>query len=168
MTGLRALAAAMRDGEISSAELVARAVERARNSQAVFISVNPGLDSLAKAIDRARGSGQPTPPLAGIPIALKDLFDVRNEITLAGSVVLRHDARPAAADAEVVAPLRDAGLLFLGRANMTEFAFSGIGKNPHYGTPLSIWDRATGRLPGGSSSGSGVAVGEGIVPAALG
>jgi len=168
VTGLRALAAAMRDGEISSAELVARAVERARNSQAVFISVNPGLDSLAKAIDRARGSGQPTPPLAGIPIALKDLFDVRNEITLAGSVVLRHDARPAAADAEVVAPLRDAGLLFLGRANMTEFAFSGIGKNPHYGTPLSIWDRATGRLPGGSSSGSGVAVGEGIVPAALG
>jgi aspartyl-tRNA(Asn)/glutamyl-tRNA(Gln) amidotransferase subunit A len=168
MKGLRALAGKLRDGELSAAELVAEAGERASGSQAVFVAINPGLDSLAEAIDRARGSGQPMPPLAGIPIALKDLFDVRNEVTLAGSVVLRHDARPAAADAAVVAPLREAGLLFLGRTNMTEFAFSGIGKNPHYGTPLSIWDRETGRLPGGSSSGSGVAVAEGIVPAALG
>ena len=80
----------------------------------------------------------------------------------------KHYAQPEAQDAEVVAPLRAAGLLFLGRTNMSEFAFSGIGKNPHYGTPLSIWDRETGRLPGGSSSGSAVAVAEGIVAAALG
>jgi aspartyl-tRNA(Asn)/glutamyl-tRNA(Gln) amidotransferase subunit A len=166
--GLRALSAELQSGRQTAAGLLARARERAQASDAVFISLNPGLESLARAIDRARAAAQPTPPLAGIPIALKDLFDVRNEITLAGSVVLRHHARPAAADAEVVTPLRDAGLLFLGRTNMTEFAFSGIGKNPHYGTPLSVWDRGTGRLPGGSSSGSGVAVGEGIVPAALG
>jgi aspartyl-tRNA(Asn)/glutamyl-tRNA(Gln) amidotransferase subunit A len=168
MPGLRALAADLREGRITAAALVEQASERAAESSHVFISVNPGLASLAQAIDRARLDGQPLPALAGIPIALKDLFDVRNEVTLAGSVVLRHDARPAAADAAVVAPLRDAGLLFLGRTNMTEFAFSGIGKNPHYGTPLSIWDRASGRLPGGSSSGSGVAVGDGIVCAALG
>jgi aspartyl-tRNA(Asn)/glutamyl-tRNA(Gln) amidotransferase subunit A len=82
--------------------------------------------------------------------------------------VRKHYAQSEAADADVVAPLRAAGLLFFGRTNMSEFAFSGIGKNPHYGTPLSIWDRATRRLPGGSSSGSAVAVAEGIVPAALG
>jgi len=168
MPGLRELAADLRDGRATAEELVERAGERARASSHVFIALNTGLESLARSIDRARREGQPVPPLAGIPIALKDLFDVRNEITLAGSVVLGRWARPAAADAAVVAPLRDAGLLFLGRTNMTEFAFSGIGRNSHYGTPQSVWDRDTGRLPGGSSSGSGVAVGEGIVPAALG
>jgi len=168
MPGLRALAADLRENRVTAVELVEQASERAAASRNVFITVNPGLASLARAIDRARQGAQPVPPLAGIPIALKDLFDVRNEVTLAGSVVLRHEARPAAADAAVVAPLREAGLLFLGRTNMTEFAFSGLGKNPHYGSPLSVWDRATGRLPGGSSSGSGVAVGEGIVAAALG
>ena len=168
MQGLRNLSAALARGEISAADLLARAGRRAQDSNAVFTALNPGLDSLARSIDAARAKRQPMPPLAGIPIALKDLFNVRNEITLAGSAVRRHYARPEAADADVVAPLREAGLLFLGRTNMSEFAFSGIGKNPHYGTPLSIWDRATGRLPGGSSSGSAVAVAEGIVPAALG
>jgi aspartyl-tRNA(Asn)/glutamyl-tRNA(Gln) amidotransferase subunit A len=168
MQGLRSLSAALARGELSAVELLAEAERRARESRAVFTALNPGLGSLARSIDAARAKRQPMPPLAGIPIALKDLFNLRNEITLAGSVVRRHDARPEAADADVVAPLRDAGLLFLGRTNMSEFAFSGIGKNPHYGTPLSIWDRATGRLPGGSSSGSAVAVAEGIVPAALG
>jgi len=168
MPGLRALAAALREGRVTAVELVEQASERAAVASNVFIAVNPGLASLAQGIDRARRDTQPLPPLAGIPIALKDLFDVRNEVTLAGSRVLAHEARPATADAAVVAPLREAGLLFLGRTNMTEFAFSGLGRNPHYGTPLSIWDRATGRLPGGSSSGSGVAVGEGIVAAALG
>ncbi len=168
MPGLRALAAELREGRVTAVELVEQASERAAGSSNVFITVNPGLTSLAQGIDRARRDSQSLPPLAGIPIALKDLFDVRNEITLAGSRVLAHDARPAPVDAAVVAPLREAGLLFLGRTNMTEFAFSGLGKNPHYGTPLSVWDRATGRLPGGSSSGSGVAVGEGIVAAALG
>ncbi len=168
MPGLRALATGLREGRVTAVELVERASRQAAASSHVFISTNPGLAGIAQAVDRARRDSRAVPPLAGIPIALKDLFDVRNEITLAGSVALAHEARPAAADAAVVAPLRDAGLLFLGRTNMTEFAFSGLGKNPHYGTPLSTWDRATGRLPGGSSSGSGVAVGEGIVAAALG
>ena len=168
MAGLRTLAHALSTGDTTAGKLVEQALERAHASQSVFTTINPGLMSLAHAIDRARRKSQTLPPLAGIPIALKDLFNIRNEVTLAGSVVRKHYARPEADDAVVVAPLRAAGLLFFGRTNMSEFAFSGIGRNPHFGTPLSIWDRATGRLPGGSSSGSAVAVAEGIVPAALG
>jgi len=168
MPGLRELSAALASGQTSASDLVERALERTRRSQAVFTAINPGLVSLAYSIDRARKKSHALPPLAGIPIALKDLFNIRNEKTLAGSVVRRHYAVAEDADADVVAPLRAAGLLFFGRTNMSEFAFSGIGKNPHLGTPLSIWDRATGRLPGGSSSGSAVAVGEGIVAASLG
>ncbi len=168
MTGLRELSQALASGQTSATRLVEQALERARASRAVFTAINPGLVNLAYSIDRGRKRGGTQQPLAGIPIALKDLFNVRNERTFAGSVVMKHYAEPEAQDAEVVAPLRAAGLLFFGRTNMSEFAFSGIGKNPHYGTPLSIWDRSTGRLPGGSSSGSAVAVAEGIVPAALG
>ncbi len=165
MTSLRALSKALKTTEITSCELIDDALARARKSDSVFIQLNEGLSSLAKSIDRAREKREPVPELAGIPITLKDLFNVRNERTLAGSVVRKSLARPEAEDAEVIAPLRDAGLLFLGRTNMSEFAFSGIGVNPHYGTPLSIWDRQTGRLPGGSSSGSAVSVAEGIVVA---
>jgi len=168
MPGLRILSEALRSGQTTASKLVEQALEQTHRSDSIFISINPGLVSLAYSIDRARKKSQPLPPLAGIPIALKDLFNVRNECTLAGSVVRKHYAQAEAADADVVAPLRAAGLLFFGRTNMSEFAFSGIGKNPHYGTPLSIWDRATRRLSGGSSSGSAVAVAEGIVPAALG
>ena len=168
MPGLRAIATALRNGETTSTRLVEQALELADQSRAVFTAINPGLLNLAASIDRARQKSPSQSPLAGIPIVLKDLFNVRNESTLAGSIVRKHYAQPEAQDAEVVAPLRAAGLLFLGRTNMSEFAFSGIGKNPHYGTPLSIWDRETGRLPGGSSSGSAVAVAEGIVAAALG
>jgi len=168
MMGLRPLSNALRNADTTASRLVEQALERARVSESVFISINPGLVSLAYSIDRARARSQALPPLAGIPIALKDLFNIRNEITLAGSVVRKHYAQPEPNDADVVAPLRTAGLLFFGRTNMSEFAFSGIGKNPHYGTPLSIWNREQRRLPGGSSSGSAVAVAEGIVPAALG
>jgi len=110
MPGLRALAAALREGRVTAVELVEQASERAAVASNVFIAVNPGLASLAQGIDRARRDSQPLPPLAGIPIALKDLFDVRNEVTLAGSRVLAHEARPATADAAVVAPLREEGL----------------------------------------------------------
>jgi len=168
MTSLRALSEALKTTEITSTKLVIDALARAKKSDSVFIQLNEGLPSLANSIDRAREKHQPVPALAGIPIVLKDLFNVRNERTLAGSVARKNFARPETKDAEVIAPLRGAGLLFLGRTNMSEFAFSGIGKNPHYGTPLSIWDRQTGRLPGGSSSGSAVSVAEGIVVASLG
>ena len=168
MRSLRQISASLQAFETTSAALIEAASKRAKASDSVFISVNEGLLNLAEAIDRGRQQKRSTPALAGIPISLKDLFNVRNEITLAGSVVRKHYARAEAEDAEVVAPLREAGLLFFGRTNMSEFAFSGMGKNPHYGTPLSIWDRQTGRLPGGSSSGSAVSVAEGIVTATLG
>ena len=168
MPGLRELSAALRSGQTSARQLVDAALERAHQSKSVFTSINPGLVHLANTIDQTGRTSQNRTPLAGIPIALKDLFNIRNEVTLAGSIVRKHYAQAEDADAEVVAPLRDAGLLFFGRTNMSEFAYSGIGINAHYGTPLSIWDRASGRLPGGSSSGSAVAVAEGIVCASLG
>jgi len=168
MRSLREISASLQAFETTSVALIENASKLAKASDSVFISINEGLLDLAEVIDRGRKQNQSTPALAGIPISLKDLFNVRNEITLAGSIVRKHYAQPEARDAEVVAPLREAGLLFFGRTNMSEFAFSGMGKNPHYGTPLSIWDRQTGRLPGGSSSGSAVSVAEGIVTATLG
>ncbi len=104
---------------------------------------------------------------AGIPIALKDLFDIAGEPTPAGSVVLA-DAPAAKANAPVVARMLAAGFIPVGRVNMTEFAFSGLGINPHYGTPASPWDRASRRIPGGSSSGTAVAVADGMAAAGLG
>lgn len=107
-------------------------------------------------MDALRHAGRAPSPWAGIPITVKDLFDEHGHPTLAGSVALKGTA-PAAADAPVVRRLQRMGFIVLGRTNMTEFAFSGLGVNPHYGTPRSPWNRATGRLPGGSSSGAAVA-----------
>ena len=116
------------------------------------------------ALRKARAAGS---PFAGIPIAIKDLADIQGQVTRAGSTALA-DRPPATADAPVVARLRAAGFVIVGRTNMTEFAYSGLGINPHYGTPLSPWDRAAKRVPGGSSSGSGVAVADGFAYGALG
>ncbi|MCX8132692.1 MAG: amidase [Roseococcus sp.] len=115
----------------------------------------------ARAMDALRRAGRAPSRHAGIPVTIKDLFDEAGRVTMAGSVA-REGAGPAAADAPVVARLRRAGFIVIGRTNMTEFAFSGLGVNPHYGTPLSPWDRGTGRLPGGSSSGAAVAAADGM------
>jgi aspartyl-tRNA(Asn)/glutamyl-tRNA(Gln) amidotransferase subunit A len=104
---------------------------------------------------------------AGIPISIKDLFDIRGQVTRAGSRAL-DDSPPAQADATVVARLRRAGFIVIGRTNMTEFAYSGIGINPHYGTPKSAWQRSVGHVPGGSSSGAAVSVADGMAYGALG
>jgi aspartyl-tRNA(Asn)/glutamyl-tRNA(Gln) amidotransferase subunit A len=95
------------------------------------------------------------------------LFDIAGETTPAGSVVLA-DAPPAHTNAPVVVRMLAAGFIPVGRVNMTEFAFSGLGINPHYGTPTSPWDRASSRIPGGSSSGTAVAVADGMAAAGLG
>ncbi|EJJ25328.1 amidase [Rhizobium sp. CF142] len=105
--------------------------------------------------------------LDGIPIAWKDLFDIEGMATTAGSVVLAGDA-PAEQDAAIVATLKNAGMLAIGRTNMSEFAFSGLGINPHYGTPENPHSKDEPRIPGGSSSGAGVAVAAGLVPVAMG
>ena len=104
---------------------------------------------------------------AGIPVSIKDLFDIKGQVTRAGSRAL-DDSPPAQTDATVVARLRRAGFIVIGRTNMTEFAYSGIGINPHYGTPKSAWQRSVGHVPGGSSSGAAVSVADGMAYGALG
>lgn len=123
----------------------------------------------ADAMDALRRVGRAPGPYAGIPISLKDLFDVAGEPTTAGSAVLK-GAAPASAHALVVARMLAQGFVPVGRTNMTEFAFSGLGLNPHYGTPRSPWgrDAGGGRIPGGSSSGAAVSVADGMAFAALG
>jgi aspartyl-tRNA(Asn)/glutamyl-tRNA(Gln) amidotransferase subunit A len=119
----------------------------------------------ADASDALRKAGIVPSPLAGIPVSIKNLCDVAGETTLAGSKAL-DDTPPAAADAPVVARLRAAGAVIVGSTNMSEFAFSGVGTNPHYGTPGNPADRS--RVPGGSSSGAAVSVADGMAVAALG
>ena len=97
----------------------------------------------ADASDRLRAAGIVPSPLAGVPISVKDLFDLAGEVTTAGSVLLK-DAPPAVADAPAIARLRRAGAVIIGRTNMTEFAYSGLGLNPHYGTPRNPWERDVG------------------------
>ncbi len=133
-----------------------------------FISVDAERSLVvADGYDAIRAGGGAVPPFAGIPVAVKDLFDVAGQVTTAGSVVLA-DQPPAERDAPTVARLRAAGFIVIGRTNMTEFAYSGLGLNAHYDTPRSAFDRVTGRVPGGSSSGSGVAVADGMAAVALG
>jgi aspartyl-tRNA(Asn)/glutamyl-tRNA(Gln) amidotransferase subunit A len=117
--------------------------------------------------DRLRRAGIVRSAVDGLPVSVKDLFDVGGDVTRAGSKILA-GAPPAKADAPAVARLRAAGAVLVGRTNMVEFAFGGLGLNPHYGTPRNAWDRETGRVPGGSSSGAGVATADGIGAMALG
>jgi len=125
----------------------------------------------ADAMDTLRRVGRAPGPYAGIPVSLKDLFDVAGEVTAAGSTALK-TAKPASAHAPVVSRMLAQGFVPVGRTNMTEFAFSGLGINPHYGTPRSPWQRDAeglgGRIPGGSSSGAAVSVADGMALAALG
>ena len=117
--------------------------------------------------DRLRRAGVVRSPVDGLPVSVKDLYDVAGDVTRAGSRLLA-GAPPAAADAPAVARLRAAGAVIVGRTNMVEFAFGTTGLNPHYGTPRNPWDRKTGRVPGGSSSGAGVAQADGMCVMALG
>ncbi|XXN65326.1 amidase [Enterobacter ludwigii] len=110
---------------------------------------------------------QPRSAIDGLPISIKDLFDVAGEVTLAGSRLLSN-ASEATANASMVDRLLQAGATIVGKTNMTEFAFTGLGINPHYGTPANPWQRAQQRIPGGSSSGAAVAVSDGMCLAAVG
>jgi len=124
----------------------------------------------AAAVDAARGAGAPLPPLAGLAVSVKDLFDVAGQSSTAASKSLA-DAAPAAADCPAVARLRAAGAALTGHTNLTEFAFSGVGINPHHGTPANAATSAldaTPRIPGGSTSGGAVTVACGAAWAALG
>ena len=166
------LAQALADGTITSRSLIedslAKIADPAGEGKRTFIKTHAvQARAMADAADSLRHANRSPGPYAGIPIALKDLFDIAGEPTPAGSAVLV-GAPDAKANAPVVARMLAAGFIPVGRTNMTEFAFSGLGINPHYGTPTSPWDRASKRIPGGSSSGTGVAVADGMAAAGLG
>jgi aspartyl-tRNA(Asn)/glutamyl-tRNA(Gln) amidotransferase subunit A len=166
------LAQALADGTTTSRSLIedslAKIVDPDGEGRRTFIKVHADqARAMADAADMLRKANRAPSRYAGIPIALKDLFDIAGEPTPAGSVVLA-DAPVAKANAPVVARMLAAGFIPVGRVNMTEFAFSGLGINPHYGTPASPWDRASRRIPGGSSSGTAVAVADGMAAAGLG
>ncbi|BDB29969.1 amidase (plasmid) [Cupriavidus sp. P-10] len=158
------------DGSANALSLLASCVERIRNpdgegARAFPHGVSMAAHMQAQASDMLREQGV-AGVLAGIPVSVKDLFDVQGDVTRAGAKVLPE--RPASADAPAIARLRAAGAVFVGRTNMTEFAYSGVGINPHYGTPRNPFDRQGGRIPGGSSSGAAVSVTDGMALAAIG
>ncbi|CAG2155414.1 2-amino-5-chloromuconic acid deaminase [Cupriavidus yeoncheonensis] len=167
---VRAALRQLADGSASAASLLASCVERICNPGGEGARVFPHGVSMAackqaRASDLMREYGV-AGPLAGVPISIKDLFDVQGDVTRAGARMLPE--QPAAADATAIARLRTAGAVFVGRTNMTEFAYSGVGINPHYGTPRNPFDRAGERIPGGSSSGAAVSVSDGMALAAIG
>jgi aspartyl-tRNA(Asn)/glutamyl-tRNA(Gln) amidotransferase subunit A len=166
------LAADLDAGRTSSRELVEQALARiadpAGEGARAFLQVNAErARAEAEHADRLRRSGVRRSPVDGLPVSLKDLFDVAGEVTRAGSRVFGKNA-PAQRDAPAVARLRAAGAIFIGRTNMVEFAFGGVGLNPHFGTPKNPWDRKAGRVPGGSTSGGAVAQADGMCVMALG
>ncbi|CAM2193950.1 amidase [Paraburkholderia kururiensis] len=172
---LAQLAADLAAGRTTSRALVETALERiadpAGQGSTVFLHVDAAsARAAADAHDRLRAAGTMLSPLAGIPVSVKDLFDVEGQVTRAGSRALAN-AAPATTDAVAVARLKRAGAVIVGRTNMSEFAFSGLGLNPHYGHPLSPWQRnvkGDERVAGGSSSGAAASVADGMAAVALG
>lgn len=165
---LRSIAQRLADGETDAEILVDEALSRARKTKNVFTSLfdtTARIEASASVVRRKRGES--LGPLDGIPIAIKDLLDVKGRQTLAGSLT-RTGIDAAKFDAPVVLALRKQGMIPLGKTNLSEFAFSGLGLNPHFGTPFPDFPNTEARVPGGSSSGSAVAVQRNVVAAAIG
>ncbi len=163
----RELAEGRTSARVLTEECMDRIADESGEGTRAFLLIDTdGARAEAERIDRLREKGVMLSPLAGIPLSVKDLFDVSGQVTRAGSKLL--NSGPAEHDCPAVSRLRGAGMVVVGRTNMTEFAFSGLGLNPHYGTPSSPWDRATRRIPGGSSSGAAVSVADGMAVAAIG
>ncbi|MEJ2541521.1 MAG: amidase [Gemmatimonadota bacterium] len=172
MTRLVDLRDALAAGRTTSTALVEAALERARDPAGegprVYLTrYDEQALAAAAAVDAQRGRGEPAPPWAGIPVSVKDLFDRAGETTRAGSRILA-GAPAARRTAPAIERLLAAGFIPVGRTNMTEFAYSGLGLNPHYGTPRNPFEREVGRIPGGSSSGAAVSVTDGMAAAAIG
>jgi len=163
---LHAVRQALQAGQAQAKDILAQALLTAQ-SEACRHAFMP--DSMVNPVETPKNtpSGGPGVALAGIPVSIKDLFDVKGQVTTAGSTVLAQ-AGPAQADCPAVARLRAAGAVLMGRTNMVEFAFSGVGINPHYGTPANPADPGTARIPGGSSSGAAVSVATGAALVGLG
>jgi aspartyl-tRNA(Asn)/glutamyl-tRNA(Gln) amidotransferase subunit A len=158
----------LRQGLTTPDKLIESALAAIKNSAYVFIDVlEQRAFNDAKASTRRWRQGAPLSPFDGIPYAVKDLLDVVGSRTTAGSIT-RIDAPMAVEDAEVIAALAALGMIPLGKTNLTEFAYSGLGLNPHFGTPTCDVAVSESRVPGGSSSGSAIAVQRGIVTCAIG
>jgi aspartyl-tRNA(Asn)/glutamyl-tRNA(Gln) amidotransferase subunit A len=169
---LATLADDLDNGRTSARKLVDECLARIADTSGEGVRVFIHLDAeaaieAAEAMDRLREVKAAPSPFAGIPVSIKDLFDIKGQVTRAGSRALE-DSAPAEADASAVARLRRAGFIVIGRTNMTEFAYSGIGINPHFGTPKGAWQRSVGHVPGGSSSGAAVSVVDRMAHGALG
>eukprot|EP00931_Biecheleriopsis_adriatica_P117367 TRINITY_DN92894_c0_g1_i1.p1 TRINITY_DN92894_c0_g1~~TRINITY_DN92894_c0_g1_i1.p1 ORF type:complete len:468 (-),score=93.87 TRINITY_DN92894_c0_g1_i1:101-1504(-) len=159
-------------GKTTSHRLVEEALRRIQDTSGegarAFVQVSATALAEADASDALRAQGVVRSPIEGIPVSVKDLFDVSGQRTLAGSKALAKEPL-AKADAPAVARLRAAGAIIVGRTATVEFAFGGVGLNPHYGTPKNPFDRESGgRVPGGSSAGAGVAVADGMCNMGLG
>jgi aspartyl-tRNA(Asn)/glutamyl-tRNA(Gln) amidotransferase subunit A len=169
---LAALADDLETGRTNARKLVDECLDRIADKSGegsrafIHVDIEAAIEA-AKAMDRLREVKAAPSRFAGIPVSIKDLFDIKGQVTRAGSRALE-DSKPAEADAPVVTRLRRAGFIVIGRTNMTEFAYSGIGINPHYGTPRSVWRRSVGHVPGGSSSGAAVSIADGMAHGALG
>jgi aspartyl-tRNA(Asn)/glutamyl-tRNA(Gln) amidotransferase subunit A len=169
---LLSLADDLEAGRTSARKLVEECIARIAapdgEGQRTFIHVDRDAAlAAADAMDHLRKAHAAPSRFAGIPVSIKDLFDIKGQVTRAGSRALE-DSAPAERDATAVARLRRAGFVVIGRTNMTEFAYSGIGINPHYGTPKSAWQRSVGHVPGGSSSGAAVSIADRMAYGALG
>jgi len=166
------LGAELDAGRTSSRELVeqalARIAEESGEGARAFLKVYADAARADAAhADRLRKAGVRRSAVDGLPVSLKDLFDVAGDVTTAGSKIRIHEPK-AIHDAPAIARLRAAGAVFIGRTNMVEFAFGGLGLNPHYGTPRNPYQRKVGRVPGGSSSGAAVAQADGMAVMSLG
>ena len=158
------------DTSTSATQRVAHALEAAAkpSAQHVFTQLYAETaQATAQQRDAQTQVGHEVGALHGICITLKDNIDVAGETTMAGGVVCAGEA-PALYDAPVVQRLHDAGAIVLGKTNMSEFAFSGVGINPHHGTPANPADAAHARVPGGSSSGAVVSVALGLAEVGIG
>ncbi|MBW3097807.1 amidase [Pseudohoeflea coraliihabitans] len=164
-----AIGRALQAGETTPVALVEHLLETISDqSSPVFLAVTAErARTEARAAEQRLADNRPLSPLDGVPVAWKDLIDVEGVPTTAGSAVYR-DQAAATRDAPVVTHLAGAGMVTLGKLNLTEFAYSGLGLNPHFGTPVNPHGNGAPRVPGGSSSGCGVAVASGMVPCAIG
>ncbi|WP_144107359.1 amidase [Paraburkholderia sp. BCC1886] len=155
-------------GRTDPVSVVETALARAADTPAAFIVLTPERARAEAAASAARWkNGTPLSPLDGVPVAWKDLFDIAGTVTTAGSAVIAKHA-VAHADARLVASAARAGMICIGKTNLSEFAYSGLGLNPHFGTPVNRALDGGSRVPGGSSSGAAVAVAAGVVPLAIG
>jgi aspartyl-tRNA(Asn)/glutamyl-tRNA(Gln) amidotransferase subunit A len=162
--------AALRAGTTDPQKELERAIAMAQAPASAQVYLQTCFDEARAALAAAVAVASPPAPLSGLPFSAKDLLDVQDQVTLAGSRVMQ-GAAPAAADCPAVARMKAAGGVLIGRTNMVEFAFSGVGVNPHYGTPANAAAWPAGdvpRIPGGSSSGAAVSVATGSAFIGLG